>query len=211
MQLLEVQNLIFVLPLTAAFLLILLMAVGIPMGDSGVHVDVGHTGIDTGHEMAAVGGIASVLSFFGVGRVPFAVTLISFAMTWGVAGLVVNQVWPGDRIWFPVLLAATAAALGTRWASVAVARLLPSVETYAVPAAELVRHEAVVIHEVDASGGAVRLTDRLGTLRDLNVKGEAGGPRIARGSRVLLTEYDPATDTFRAEPLCEPAVAAAAA
>lgn len=201
-QLLEVQNLIFVLPLAAGFLLILLMALGIPMGDHGVHMDVAVPHAELAHDLhaAEIGAFGAVLSFLGVGKVPFAVTMISGTLMWGVAGLVVNLLWPGDKLWFPAAVAATAAIIGTRWVSVALANLLPSVETYSVPASELVTLEAEVIHEIDQNGGNVRLTDRMGNLRDLNVIAGPTQGRIERGTRVILTEYDARADCFRAQP-----------
>ncbi len=202
MELFEVQNLIFVLPLGAAFLLIFLMALGMPMGDHGVHAEIPHA--DAAVQAASVGTVGNVLAFLGVGRVPFAVTLISLSMVWGVSGLIVNQAWPSKHLWFPIAIAAAAAVIGTRWVSFGLSRFLPSVETYTVPASELVRQTAEVIHEVDGQGGLIRLTDRLGTLRDLKAKTGPAQSAIPRGCRVLLTEYHAEADCFRVEALTAP-------
>jgi hypothetical protein len=226
MQLLNVENLVFLIPLVFALLLVLAMAIGIPMGDHGTHVEVGHgghfdhgfghaghgVGHDVGHGHAAghdhgahsaspSGFVSNVLSFFGIGRVPFAVTLVSAFVIWGVAGLALNSGGTFKHLSTTLLVATGAMLLGTRWISLGVSKLMPTVESYSVPAEELVSEQAEVVHELTSTGGLVRLTDRLGTLRDLTCRPGQSGGSIPRGSRVILTEYDEQAGTYIAEPV----------
>jgi len=208
MQLLEVQNLIFLLPLAASFFLILIMALGIPLGDHDVHADfdVSHTHLPDVHHgphvHAPAGVMGNVLSFLGIGRVPFALTLITTGLLWGITGLVLNQVWNRQpHTWAIICTATGMAVLGTGYISNFIARFMPTVETYGADTGELTAKNAEVIHMVNHEGGTVRLLDSEGNMRDVAAKTTAGQIPIPRGTRVVLKDYDPATGIFHVEPM----------
>jgi hypothetical protein len=196
-ELLTIENLVFVLPLAAAVLFVLAMALGIPAGDHDADIDhgIGGHGIDG----ESAGAIGSALSFLGIGRAPMGVLIVSWCIVWGVVGLALNQAVEFHSLFPAMAIAGTASVLGTRWVAEGLSRIMPSVETYSVDAAELVSSHADVVHEVTREGGQVRLTDRLGTMRDLNCRTREGQAPIARGTRVVLTHFDESSGVFHVE------------
>jgi len=224
-ELLSVDNLVFVLPLALAVVLVGLMAIGLPFGDDGLHIghDV-HIGAEVGHiggmadgvhvpgvhgHVHATGGLNAILGFFGIGKVPFTLILVSFCMIWGGSGLAIRLLNVEWSLFSRCLVAGVAAIAGTRLMAGVVGKLLPSVETYGVPAADLVSEYAEVIHDVTAEGGTVRLVDSEGNLRDLACRsatehagdgptGTAAVRHLKRGERVILTGYDAASDVYLA-------------
>lgn len=211
MSIFEFHNLIFILPLILAALIILAMAIGLPLGDHDVHVGVGGGtgmsgigdaidgvhGADVGHTDAAPGLLGAFSSFLGLGKVPFAVTLVTFGLLFGGSGLILVQVWGGrDHIWTCVFLASVVSVVGTGALSNLLAKIIPSYESYGVDPKQLISQEAQVIHKIDESGGTVRLIDEHGTMRDLSARTDKGQKPIKRGSHVELTGYDAGAGYF---------------
>lgn len=210
MALLEFHNLIFVLPLAAAVLLVLLMGVGAPAGDHDVGHSIGDAfehGVDStsGHELDASHAghlpmLQAVLTFMGIGNVPIMITLVSLGLLWGTAGLVSNGLLTrsSEHLGTVMLIAATAAIVGNALVSRVINRLLPSVESYGSHERELVTERGDVLHEITTAGGTVRTKDRHGNLRDVTVHAENSQDSIPRGSRVVLTDYVEEQGIFRA-------------
>lgn len=211
MALLEWQNLIFVLPMAAAMLYILLMALGISLGEHGdldvghdvdldvdhdVHVEVGDHG-DGGHGGHGGHGslLGSALGLLGVGKVPLSILLLSLCFVWGATGLVLNQFLGVEAMPRTLAFAALAAVVGARLVAEGLGALLPREETYHTPKAELVGQVGEVLYEVTKTSGTVRLSDPSGNLLDLDCRAQTD-ERFKPGAKVQLLEYDPATDTF---------------
>jgi hypothetical protein len=219
MSLLEWQNLIFALPMLAAILYILLMAVGFFWGggadlDAGhdVHVDVGHDAPgDVGHDASGGAGhhadggrgghglqvslLGRVFGLLGMGKVPLSILWLSVCLIWGAAGLVLN-VWLGmEDMPKVILFAALAAVVGARAVAEGLAYLLPREETYHTPKAELVGQVGEVLYEVTRTSGTVRLCDPSGNLLDLDCRIQDGAG-LKAGTKVVLQEYEPSADVF---------------
>ena len=211
MQLLELHNIVFALPLLVAVVLVLSMAFGIPFMHHDVHAgdfDVADAG--AGHGVApssdadaGEAGVLQVLSFLGIGRVPFILTLLSWFLVWGASGLVINQIRPhaADHLGSSALMCLVLTLTGTGWVSGMIARLLPSFESYATGREQLRGVRGHVLHEVTQSGGTVRLMDATGNLRDVSVVLRPDQPGIERGAGVVLGRFDAAREVFEVEPL----------
>jgi hypothetical protein len=219
MALLEWQYLIFVLPMLAAILYILLMSVGFFWGggadlDAGqdVHVDVGHdVGGDAGHDVAggaghdAEGGqgghgpqvslLGRGFGLLGMGKVPMSILGLSFCFIWGAAGLLLNVFVGVENMGQVILFAALAAVIGSRALAEGLALLLPREESYHTPKADLVGQVGEVLYEVTRSSGTVRLCDPSGNLLDLDCRIQDGAG-IKAGTKVVLQEYEPTSDVF---------------
>jgi hypothetical protein len=218
MAILEWQNLIFLLPMAAAILYILLMAVGLSWGggadlDAGhdVHIEVGHdVHFDAGHDAgdathsaehgheghdSHAGLFGRICGVLGIGKIPISILGMSYCMIWGATGLVLNA-WLGtDEIVRIVLYAALAAVIGGRAIAEGLARMMPREESYHTPKAALVGQVGEVLYEVTRTSGAVRLHDPSGNLLDLDcrVQDDTG---IKAGTKVVLHEYEPSADIF---------------
>lgn len=214
---------IYLLPGGLALFLLLASALGHGMdnGDSADagHADTGyaHHGVGPGHLRtghAKHGARASAAhkapflpTFFGIGRVPTLLIWGSALLGWGVAGFWGTQFWqnllhvPAAFLW-PALATALAGAFVTEKVTVeAVARFLPGDETFAVSAVDLCGLTGTTAFPVDEARGRVHVYDAHGTLHDVSVRLGPGQAKIARGRRVLLTDYDPVRDQLIVEDL----------
>lgn len=214
MALLEWQNLIFALPMFTALLYVAMMAAGLAMDHDA---DIGH-GPDLDHDIGHVphlehdahlegdhahggdhapahpGLFSAVLSFLGIGKVPLSILLMSASMIWGAVGLGLNMAFPDAPI-RAVAFAAFATIGGTRLIAQGLTKVLPGEESYHTPKEDLIGQTAEAMFEVNVASGTARLVDPSGNLLDLDCRA-AGGERIAAGTRVVLTDYDPSTDLF---------------
>jgi hypothetical protein len=213
---LEWQYLIFLLPIAAAVLYLLMMTVGLAWGggadlDAGhdVHVDVGHdVSVGAGHDVGGhdadghhgshgphVGLLGRLFGLFGVGKVPLSILGLSACLIWGAAGLLLNVFRGVELIGQNIGLAALAALAGSRAIAEGLAMLLPREESYHTPKEELVGHVGEVLYEVTPTSGTVRLSDPSGNLLDLDCRVQ-GGAALKAGTRVVLQQYEPAADVF---------------
>ncbi len=222
MAFLEWQNLIFLLPLGVAVIYVLLMSVGLSIGDQDldvahdVHLDVAHdVHFDAGHDVHADAGhdadheahaghdshahhpsfLGSVLGLLGIGKVPISVVLISFLSLWGGVGLALNGLFGTEAIVKTLAFTGLVAVGGTRLLAEGIGRLMPREESYHTPKEDLVGQIGEVLYEVTPTSGTVRLCDPTGNLLDLDCRSWNDEP-IPSGTRVDLVEYDPATDVF---------------
>jgi membrane protein implicated in regulation of membrane protease activity len=216
MGLLEWQNLIFVLPMSAALLYVVLLASGLSFGDHGDvsvehDLDVGADhDLDAGHDVSGDGDhagdtgesahghphvLGTLLTLLGVGKVPLSILMLSACLTWGAAGLILNVVLGTASMQRVVTFAALAAVVGTRLLAEGLAVLLPKEESYHTPKAKLVGEVGQVLYTVTRTSGTVRLQDPSGNLVDLDCR-TSGEDSIPAGARVVIQEYDPSADVF---------------
>jgi hypothetical protein len=213
---LEWQNLIFILPMAAGVLYVLLMATGLSVGEHGDlavdhdigidhDVDVGHD-VDAGHavpdthlpDAAHVHHphlLGKALGILGVGKVPISILMISVCFIWGAVGLVLNVVLGTESMWRVAGYTALAAVVGTRLVAEGLAAILPGEESYYTRREELEGEKGEVLYEVTPVSGTVRLRDPSGNLLDLDCR-TCGEERIAAGTQVVIGEYNAAADWF---------------
>jgi hypothetical protein len=232
MQLLEWQNLIFLVPIAFGALYLLLLAVGLSFGEHGADTDVGHdadvsveqgdadlssdAGIDhdvdvdhdigaeqagdVGHAEGAAGleggTFEALIGFFGVGKVPLTILMMSYCFVWGGAGLIAINILGQDAAWPAIGIAAGAAVFGTRYLAKGLGRLIPSVETYHTPQRHLVGLRGEVLYEVTETSGVVRVCDEQQNLRDVAARVGPGVRPVPAGATVVLQRYNGATKSF---------------
>ncbi|MFH0982030.1 MAG: hypothetical protein V2A79_10870 [Planctomycetota bacterium] len=223
MQLLEWQNLIFLLPIGLGALYLVLMALGASFGDHGPDVgadldhgaDFGH-GADLGHGVDADYGVhpghvdlhpelqpsilSAFLGFLGIGKVPISILMMSYCFVWGAAGLAAVTLYGKESIWVPIGMAAGAAVLVTRYLAAGLARLVPSVESYYTPERDLVGLKGEVLYEVTESSGVVRVRDERNTLHDVSCRVARGTKSIPAGKAAVLLRYSAAARVFIVQP-----------
>jgi hypothetical protein len=152
-----------------------------------------------GHE----GTLSTVLSFFGVGRVPIMVVWVTLFLFTGFVGLFVNRVffleggYPGWA--FPVALGgglAVGLVAVKVFASLA-AKLVDTGGKGSTAKGELAGRVGVVASgTLDGRFGEVRVTDGRGHEMLVHARLGDGEPALARGAKVVLVDYDPAKDLF---------------
>ena len=173
------------------------------VGLAGHHGDHDH---DVHHDHDAHPGVgADLLAFFGVGRVPFMVVWVTLFLVAGFAGLFVNRLFYLDGAgsypgWaFAVALAVslagglTATAIAARVAG----KLVDTGGKGAATKAELAgKLGTVASAHLDAGFGEVRVADERGHEMLVHARLAPDEPRLQRGARVVLVEYDAAKDLF---------------
>ena len=159
---------------------------------------------DHDHDHDADGGHASVLAFFGVGRVPFMVIWVTLFLFAGFSGLFLNRVYVaqtgGYAGWFflvSLLAALVVGLVGVKIFSGLAAKLVDTGGKGASAKRELVGKMGVVASaHIDAKFGEVRVHDATGTEILIHARLQGGDAPLARGAKVVLVEFDPDTELF---------------
>ncbi|BDI31111.1 hypothetical protein CCAX7_31620 [Capsulimonas corticalis] len=137
-----------------------------------------------------------VLGFFGVGRVPGPFVWGSLLLGWGLFGFWGTQYFE-EKLHNPALFALPALAVACTGALVtakitgeAGARLMPQTESFATDTIDLCGQIGTAAFPVDETRGRVHVYDAHGTMHDCTARIAPGHSPLARGSRVLVVDYD---------------------
>jgi membrane protein implicated in regulation of membrane protease activity len=194
------HHLIFLLPLTAAVLMVLLaglsdLHVGGSDADAAAHVDAHgtddtHAALhgDTGtgdHTDHGDWGLWEFISLFGVGHVPLSLVLQTIAILWGGVGLVLIQVAPPT---VAIGGAALVTLVGARAMAVVLGRLLGTAGAPTTQA-QFVGKTGHVVLEVTPRFGVVHVHDERGTVHRLNARTEK--EVLPPGQPIVIVGYDP--------------------
>ena len=191
MSLLADHNMPFAAALVLMVLIALMQVVGLGhfFGDSDLDAD------------ADGGPLDGLLSFIGIGRVPFMVWLASFLLAFaalGVGGQALAEGLLGaplDR-WVAAAIAAVAALPVTGGLARPLAAILPSDETSAVGLDSLVGRRARITIGRAAAGHPARaqVQDHFGHMHNVMVEPHEPGSEMLEGDEVLLVRRE--NETF---------------
>jgi membrane protein implicated in regulation of membrane protease activity len=222
-NLLELHNLVFLIPMAFGILLVFGSLFG--LGHEADHDvehdmdhDVGHHdhGHDHGHAKdgktqnplaAAPTGEGNehplYLQFFamlGLGRVPLTVLLMILSLTFGCIGLVFNLVL-GPMLKTPWLygwISFGAAVVGSFFLSGKIARLvnrfMPSTETHVVSKHDLIGRTGTLVLPASATGGVAQVTDRYGNVHNVACRINDGS--LPEGREIIVFDYDQENDVY---------------
>jgi len=196
-------NLPFLVMLGLVAVFFVLQLVGL-VGHHGDH-DVDHEGDhDHDHDADQHGG-GHVLSFFGVGRVPFMVVWVTLFLVAGFVGLFVNRFfylenaggYPGFAFVVALVLALVLGLGATALAARLAGKLVDTGGRGATAKAELAgKLGTVASAHLDEKFGEVRVGDERGNEIMVHARLGAGEPPLTRGARVVLVDYDSNLDLF---------------
>jgi membrane protein implicated in regulation of membrane protease activity len=200
MDLLQWQNLMFLLPLLLAVLYLLVLGLGgdghgghdAAHHDAGLHHDTGGEH-DVGHH--AESGIAKALTALGVGRIPLSLFIVILLILWGGVGLMCSQLFGLNRWLDSAGIAGLAAFFGTPFVANFVGRFITT-RSYHVRREGLVGRRGQTTYTTTESAGEVRLLDQSGSLRDVSARVRPGSAEIASGVEVQLESYDGEREVF---------------
>ncbi|MBM4034089.1 MAG: DUF1449 family protein [Planctomycetes bacterium] len=223
-------NLVYVLAFFFALLYAVLNAVGLASGggadvgldhdvdahvdahvEHDVHVEAEHHvpdfhvdhGVHAEPPSQAPSLLEEALSFFGIGKVPLSVILMTFLITFAVVG------WAVNKLLMPVLLTPVAffpiscgAAVvlglgGTKLLAGTLGRYLRPIETAALQRGDLIGRIATTSLPVDAKFGTALVRDEYGTLHKVTCRVPEGATSIPREQTVLLVRFVPVKEPGR--------------
>jgi hypothetical protein len=202
-----------------------LLAGGDHDGDADHDVDADHDG-DAGHDADADGdadhdhdadqenassGGQGLLAGLGVGKVPLSIIWQTYAVAFGLVGIIGNTIYfsyaralPTTTLAWTLPLALVVGYLVTRRLGRVLARVAADPRHEATTRKELVGHTGVVISsKVSSEFGEVRLMDKTGHMLRIICRTREAEPTIAEGREVVIVEYDRAGDHLFVAPLDE--------
>ena len=146
-----------------------------------------------------------VLSFFGVGRIPFMVIWLTLFIFSGFSGLVLNRVvyvrnYGWYPLWFFPVALVTALLLGlvgVFFFGRLAGKLVDTGGKGSTRKEELQGRAGIVSSvNVDEKGGEIRVTDAAGNEMIVHGRIQAGEKVPRRGEKVVLVDYDAEKDLF---------------
>ncbi|PTS88905.1 MULTISPECIES: YqiJ family protein [unclassified Caulobacter] len=181
-------------PFLAALLLMLLIGVveALGLGGSAALGD----GLNPPDMDGDVDGHASLLNWLNVGKLPLLMLIVVFLFSFGLVGLILQQVIAGifgrpGPWWLAVPLAMVAALPFTRLFGRVVARILPTDETTAVARDTLVgRWATIVIGKAEVGSAAqARVRDFHGQTHYVMIEPDDAGEVFEEGSQVIIVRH----------------------
>jgi len=205
-------NVPFLVMLGLVAMFFLLQLVGI-IGH-GADVDHDHD-IDHDHDVDgdadadhdAEGGLSwgGVLSFFGVGRVPFMVVWVTLFLFAGFTGIGLNRlffvtgagVYRGWHFLVVILAAMVVGAIGVRLFAQLAAKLVDTEGKGSTSKKEMCGKIGVVASaKLDESFGEVRVHDPRGNEMIVHARMSKGEASLERGAKVVLVDFDEKSELF---------------
>lgn len=181
------QNVLFSAAIVLMLLIGLIQAIGFAPVDSGIDADFD----------------SDLLGWLGVGRVPLLILLVLFLASFGLIGLVGQQLSHDllggvQPVWIAAPAAAILALPATGLVARAIGGLVPQDHTTAIPIEDLIGRAATVQvgRATPGSPARARVMDRFGQAHHVMVEPDNPGQAFAEGETVLLVRR--AGDTFRA-------------
>jgi hypothetical protein len=168
--------------------------------DVHAHDAHGHDAHEADHDADVF--VLKALGWLGLGRVPLSIILMVLMLTWGAIGFLINYVlWPVMPVeWMVALVSLPAAAMGstaiTRGVVRLLARYMPTTETSARPRAKLVPSRGEALYAIDHTFGLASVRTRDGDLFQVSCRTYEGRQPIAKGTPVLLVDYDAQQEVF---------------
>jgi len=216
-RLLSWQNLIFYIPLAAGLLLVAGAALSPAAGetdsdgdldadaDADADADVDADGdvdadADAGLDADADGADSAYLPA-GLAQLPLTLVMVIALFLFGAIGVIMNTLAgalfaapTGLLSLVPVVVAVLGTLALTARVSRLIGRVLPLYETSAAPRRHLVGRLGVVVQPAGPSAGLAQVYDAEGNLHQVPVRSEPGS--LAKGTPILLVDYDAARDVF---------------
>jgi membrane protein implicated in regulation of membrane protease activity len=165
-------------------------------------------GASVDHEAAnaAPSPFLAFLTLLGVGKVPVSLALMILLMSWGLVGFALNALfvqWIGATgfvtvISLPLTLVISLTLTGL--CAAAIAKIIPSDEGTRERRQDLVGKPGEAMFEITASFGMAKVRGNAGDFYQVPCRTVAGKPPIAKGTRIVLFDYDRQDNVFTVAP-----------
>jgi membrane protein implicated in regulation of membrane protease activity len=125
---------------------------------------------------------------------------------WGVAGFALNSLlyqWLGDSVAIgfisvPVTLIISLALTGL--VAAVIGKIIPNDDSKRERRVDLVGKAGEAIYDIDATFGMANVRGEAGDLYQVPCRTEEGKPRIPKGAKIVLFEYDRDKGIFQVAP-----------
>jgi len=221
-ELLQWQNLVFILPGIGSIFYILIISItgfgdgGHDIGGGGHDISVEHDICDGGHDIgtdhdmdhdsdmdhdADQSMFIKALSFVGIGRVPISIIILTFCILWFFFGFISN-LWlnhllpPFLYFWVSLGIAFVGSILFTKMIASLLGKVMPSTETYDTTKSDLVGKTGMTNYKVTEESGFVHVTSNFSSSLEVSCRVEQGKEPIPAGTKVVLSRYLPGQDVF---------------
>ena len=200
-------NVWFTAPIACVFLFAIFQLVmgGLDLGggdtnvgaDADVEVDP-DVDADVNVDGSSGGGgfFPGVLGILNVGTVPFTVILMALFATWGISGLVVNELLNIDvhssrsTLWISVGAALLCSIFGTRYLALGLAKLFPESDRATNDSHLLGLRGRVISGRVTTTFGTARVPVPQGPELTVSCRVREGEDVPVKGDTVILIDYD---------------------
>ena len=155
--------------------------------DADVNVDSGSSG---------GGFFPGVLGILNVGKVPFTILLMALFATWGISGLVVNELLNIDvhssrsMLWISVGAALLCSIFGTRYLALGLSKLFPESDRATNDSHLLGLRGRVISGRVTTTFGTARVPVPQGPELTVSCRIREGEEVPLKGDTVILIDYD---------------------
>lgn len=200
-------NVWFTAPLACVFLFAIFQLVmgGLDFGggdtdvgaDAEVEVDT-DVGTDVNVDSSSGGGgfFPGVLGILNVGKVPFTVLLMALFATWGISGLVVNEILNINlhsaraTLWISVGAALLCSIFGTRYLALGLSKLFPESDRATNDSHLVGLRGRVISGRVTTTFGTARVPVPQGPELTVSCRVREGEDTPLKGDTVILIDYD---------------------
>ena len=178
-------SVIFYAPILIGMVLIFASLAGFG-GDTDIDADAD---LEADHDIESDSWTLKALSLFGVGRCPISIILFTGLLIFGGTGIILNYIFAPTFAILSVIGALLITLVSVRFVAITVSKIMPSTETYALEAEDLVGMVGVVVIKVNNTFGQVHVRDTNGGLHRLDAKTYDSETVFESGTSVLVSEY----------------------
>ena len=166
-------------------------------GDTDIDVDAD---VDPDVDVASGSGgsdiIPGVLGILNLGKVPFTILLMALFATWGISGLIVNEVLnitvhsPRSMFWISVGAALLCSIFGTRYLALGFSKLFPESDRATTDSHLIGLSGRVISGRVTTTFGTARVRVPHGPELTVSCRVREGDDVPLKGDTVILIDYD---------------------
>jgi len=149
------------------------------------------------------GWISALLALPGADRAPVTLVLMIMCLSFGIIGLIVNQLLAGLLrphwyVWISFAVAAIGSVVVSRTFARTFAKFLPKTETYATSRRDCVGQTGSITALMAENEGFAQVYDCHQNLLEVRVRA-FGATRFQQGSKILLVDYDEQSGGYLAD------------
>lgn len=194
-------NVWFTAPIACIFLFAIFQLVMGSLDFGGGDTDVGadtdvNTDINVDSSSGGSGFFPGVLGILNVGKVPFTILLMALFATWGISGLVVNEILninvhsKHSTLWISVGAAFLCSIFGTRYLALGLSKLFPESNRATKDSHLIGLRGRVISGRVTTTFGTARVPVPRGPELTVSCRVREGDDVPLKGDTVILIDYD---------------------